>query len=89
MNKEIKSLVLSMILPILFIITANSPAGILGYFNREIAAAGIAVLSIALGFLLSLINLRRRIKGNPFNPVNLISAFILTLPALYLILHFN
>ncbi|MGB8320529.1 MAG: hypothetical protein WCE54_20525 [Ignavibacteriaceae bacterium] len=89
MNKEVKSLVLSMILPMLFIIAANSPAGILGYYNRELAAIGIAVISIVLGFVLSLINLKRRIKGRAFNPINLICAFILTLPAIYLVLHFE
>ena len=89
MNKEIKSLLLSMILPVLFIIAADSPVGILGYHNRELVAVGIAVISIVLGFVLSLINLKRRMKGKPFNPINLICAFVLALPAIYLVLHFK
>ncbi|MEJ2614979.1 MAG: hypothetical protein P8Z35_08475 [Ignavibacteriaceae bacterium] len=89
MNKDTKSIILSMVLPLLFIVVVFSPVGILGYRNREIAAVGIAIISIILGFILSVINLKRRMSGRPFNPTNLICAFILALPSLYLLLHYN
>lgn len=89
MKKEVKSLVLSMILPLLFIVVANSPVEILGYRNHELAMMGTAVISIVMGLILSIINLKRRMKGIPFNPINLICAFILTLPSLYLVLNYK
>ncbi len=89
MNIEIKSILFAMVLPLLFIVVASLPVGILGYRNRELAAVSIAVISIVLGFILSLSNLKRRMKGSPFNPINLICAFILALPALYLVLYYK
>jgi hypothetical protein len=89
MYKKLKPILLAMILPLLFIVVASFPVGFLEYRDRVLFSISIAIISVILGFVLSIINLKGRIKGRPFNPVNLISMLILALPAIYLVLYYH
>jgi hypothetical protein len=86
MNKVFKQLLLSTILPLLYLAVALSPVGLLGCRNRGMFAIGIAVVSIIIAFLLSIFTLKNRMKGSPFNPVNLISTLILAMPAISILI---
>ena len=91
MNKELKSILLAMIIPLLFLAVATSPVGFLGCRNRGLIALSIAVISIVFAFIVSVNNLRNRMKGKPFNPNNLIRTLILAFPAVYILIlyYFN
>ena len=85
MYKKLKLLLLSIILPLLFLAVATSPVGILGCQNRGLIAVIIASASAVFAFVVSIISLIKRMNGKTFDPISLICTLFLVFPPIYII----
>jgi hypothetical protein len=88
MYKILKQVLLSAILPLLFLAVATTPVGFFGCRNRGLIALGLAVISVIFALITSILSLKNRLSGQPFNLILLICTIIQALPAIYILVLF-
>jgi hypothetical protein len=84
--KTIKQILLSLILPMLFLAVATTPVGFLGCRNRGLIAVVLAIISAIFALITTIISLRNRLNGKLHNPISLICTVIQALPAVYILI---
>ena len=86
MINKIKLLLLSVIIPLLFLAVATTPVQIFGCRNRGLLAFTLALISLLFALVSTIKGAKNRVKDKSNYLIWLICTVILALPAIYILI---